>query len=129
MKSITNLMIDIYNMKNIDFMGYSFTLKNASFHHLVIPNRRGGPKEIWNGAILNSKTSHPYLHLIETVDYNVFSYITSEMIDMNIKGYLDIDNLRRIHDALEQFEDEHYVDRSKKGKLLINRSYMKRVKL
>ena len=48
---------------------------------------------------------------------------------MNIKGYLDIDNLRRIHDALTQFEDEHYVDRNKKGKLLINRSFMNRVKL
>lgn len=129
MKSITRLMINIYNLKKIDFMGYSFTKNNASYHHLVVPRRLGGPETIDNGAVLNGKTSHPYLHRIESVDLDMFNHITSEMIDINIKGYLDIYNLRKIDDILTQFEREHSSDTTKKGKLLIKEEYTRRVKL
>lgn len=128
MKSITRLMIDVYNLKKIDFMGYQFTKNNASYHHLVVPRRLGGPETIDNGAVLNGKTSHPYLHRIESVDLDMFNYITSEMIDINIKGYLDIYNLRKIDDILTQFEREHSSDTTKKGKLLIKEEYTRRVK-
>lgn len=129
MKSITRLMIDVYNLKKIDFMGYQFTKNNASYHHLVVPRRLGGPETIDNGAVLNGKTSHPYLHRIESVDLDMFNHITSEMIDINIKGYLDIYNLRKIDDILTQFEREHSSDTTKKGKLLIKEEYTRRVKL
>lgn len=129
MKSITRLMIDYYNLKKIDFMGYSFTKNNASYHHLVVPRRLGGPETIDNGAVLNGKTSHPYLHRIESVDLDMFNHITSEMIDINIKGYLDIYNLRKIDDILTQFEREHSSDTTKKGKLLIKEEYTRRAKL
>lgn len=129
MKSITRLMIDYYNLKKIDFMGYSFTKNNASYHHLVVPRRLGGLETIDNGAVLNGKTSHPYLHRIESVDLDMFNHITSEMIDINIKGYLDIYNLRKIDDILTQFEREHSSDTTKKGKLLIKEEYTRRAKL
>ena len=129
MKSITHLMIDYYNLKKIDFMGYSFTKNNASYHHLVVPRRLGGLETIDNGAVLNGKTSHPYLHRIESVDLDMFNHITSEMIDINIKGYLDIYNLRKIDDILTQFEREHSSDTTKKGKLLIKEEYTRRPKL
>ena len=129
MKSITHLMINYYNLKKIDFMGYSFTKNNASYHHLVVPRRLGGLETIDNGAVLNGKTSHPYLHRIESVDLDMFNHITSEMIDINIKGYLDIYNLRKIDDILTQFEREHSSDTTKKGKLLIKEEYTRRAKL
>ena len=46
------------------------------------------------------------------------------MIDMNIKGYLDMENLQQIKILLEQFELEHRNDVSKKGKRLIKREYI-----
>ena len=116
------------NQLGYDFMGYKLQKGDIyTFHHLIVPNRKGGPYAKWNGAILCGLTSHPYLHTIEAKDYDMFCFLTSEMIDMNIKGYLDINNLKRINDLLNQFEREHENDRSKKGKILIKQEYKKRI--
>lgn len=137
MKEITKLMIKEYKLMKLgyDFMGYDITNKNnLSFHHLIVPHRNCKAMGLGegylerNGAILNQNTSHDYLHLIEAKDYDMFLAITSELIDENVKGHLDIDNLRRIHDILECFEREHSNDRSKKGKVLIKQEYMRRRK-
>ena len=95
----------------------------------------GGKRTIENGALLmqgqyfQDSNSHDYLHLIEHIDYEIFSLITSEMIDQNIKGYLDVKNLKKIRVLLEYFEREHLNDRGKKGKLLIKQQYLIRPKL
>lgn len=129
-KPITREMIKKYGIKDFDFMGYDIKRKEAlSFHHLIIPHRYsreygiGEGYFMWNGAILVQDTSHEYLHIIEHIDFDVFCVLTSEMIDMNIKGKLDIENLRYIKDILLSFEREHDHDRNKKGKLLIKREY------
>ncbi|MCQ2978225.1 MAG: hypothetical protein MJ245_00305 [Clostridia bacterium] len=140
MKEITKIMIKKYALMKLkyDFMGYEFNQSNQlSFHHLIVPHRNCKSQGLgegyleWNGAILTQSPfsdSHDYLHVIESYDYDMFCYITSEMIDENIKGYLDPQNIRRIHDVLEQFEREHCSDRSKKGKLLIKEEYTRRHK-
>ena len=137
MREITKEMIEYYKIMKlqIDFMGYDVSKKNTlSFHHLIVPHRECKQKGLgegylwWNGAILNQPTSHDYLHLIEAKDYDMFLAITSEMIDQNIKGYLDRENLLRIRDILEQFEREHSSDRGKKGNLLIKEQYLRRVR-
>ena len=137
MREITKLMIKEYKLMKLgsDFMGYDITNKsNLSFHHLIVPHRNckalglGEGYLKWNGSILNQNTSHDYLHLIEAKDLDMFMAITSEMIDQNIKGRLDIENLRRIRDILECFEKEHSSDRSKKGRLLIKDDYVRRRK-
>lgn len=130
MKQVTKLMIDEFNIKKLgyDFMGYSLNRGDIyTFHHLIVPNRNGGAYARWNGAILCGQSSHPYLHTIEAKDYDMFCALTSEMIDMNIKGYLDLQNLRNIDDVLRCFEREHSGDRTKKGKLLIKDEYLKRM--
>lgn len=132
MREVTKLMINEFKIKQLgyDFMGYSLKKGDIyTFHHLIIPNRYGGPYARWNGAILCGKTSHPYLHLIEAKDYDMFCYLTSEMIDMNIKGYLDIKNLRNIDDVLTQFEREYSGAQTRKGKVLIKEEYVRRFKL
>lgn len=137
MREITRKMIDYYKIIKLkmDFMGYPVQRKSdLSFHHLILAKRNckntgfGEGYLWWNGAILNQSTSHDYLHLIESKDYDMFLAITSEMIDQNFKGYLDRENLLRIRDILEQFEREHCSDRSKKGNLLIKDSYLRRVR-
>ena len=128
MKEITKLMVNEFKIKQLgyDFMGYSLQKRDSiTFHHLIIPNRHGGPYARWNGAILFS-TPHQYLHVIESKDYDRFCYLTSEMIDMNIKGYLDIENLRHINDCLKSFEHENCSARTRKGKILIKEEYLRR---
>ena len=138
MREITKIMINQFRIMKLgfDFMGFTVDKKSSlSFHHLIIPRKNSKEYGIgegylfWNGAILRQDTSHDYLHLIEAKDYDIFLAITSEMIDQNIKGYLDINNLRRINDLLTAFEREHCSDRGKKGKLLIKDGYYRRMKL
>ena len=133
MKNITEQMIKDFKIMKLgfDFMGYKVDKKQSlSFHHLIIPHREsknygiGDGYLYWNGAILRQNTSHDYLHIIEKIDPDIFYELTSEMIDENIKGRLDIDNLKHIHDLLLYFEREHDHDTSKKGKLLIKREFV-----
>ena len=133
MKEITKIMVNDFKIMKLgyDFLGYKVNRKqDLSFHHLIIPRRHckeaglGEGYLYWNGAILRQNTSHDYLHLIEKIDPDIFYELTSEMIDENIKGRLDIDNLKRIHDLLLYFEREHDHDTSKKGKLLIKREFV-----
>ena len=133
MREITEKMIKDFKIMKLgfDFMGYKVDKKQSlSFHHLIIPHREsrnygiGDGYLYWNGAILRQNTSHDYLHIIEAKDYDLFLEITSEMIDENIKGKIDIDNLKRIRDLLLYFEREHDHDTSKKGKLLIKREFV-----
>lgn len=129
MKEISRLIIDTYNLKKIDFMGYYFNKSNASYHHLIIPRRNGGKETIENGVVLNGKTSHPYLHIIESIDQDIFDYITMEMIEEKYLCRIDEDNIRRIDDALDNFEKEYSNRRSSKGKLLIKPEFISGRKL
>lgn len=133
MKEITKIMVNDFKIMKLgmDFMGYHVNRKqDLSYHHLIIQRRHckeaglGEGYLYWNGAILRQNTSHNYLHIIEKIDPDIFYELTSEMIDENIKGRLDIDNLKRIHDLLLYFEREHDHDTTKKGKLLIKREFV-----
>ena len=110
---------------NMDFMGYELEKDDIfTFHHLIIPNCRKGPYELWNGAILCGKTSHPYLHVIEQTDADLFFFLTSEIIDQNIKGYLDYNNLLRIRYLLMCFEEKYIANHT--CNIKIKEEYFKR---
>ena len=109
MKCLTNEMIHDFRIMKLgyDFMGYAVKRKNElSYHHLITPKREckeqglGQGLYYWNGAILVQKTSHDYLHNIERADPEIFYLITSEMIDENLKGYLDTQNLLEMDELL-----------------------------
>ena len=128
MRTITKEMIEMYNIDNLkyDFMGYTFNnLNELSFHHLIIPHREckkagiGDGYVLWNGAILKQKTSHDYLHFIETIDRKIFLQITKEMIEENLKGKLDIENLKRIRELLLYFESKYKEEEP----LILKRKY------
>lgn len=138
MDAVTKEMVKLYKLKKVglDFMGYKIDKTcNISYHHLLIPTRYGGKRTIENGAILmqgqrrGESNSHDYLHLIERIDPEIFCFITSEMLDQNIKGKLDIENLKQIRELLLYFESQHANDRGNKGKLLIKPQYLIRPKL
>lgn len=129
MKEITKLMIKKYALMKLkyDFMGYQLQRSNQlSYRHLIIPKRYKGPMTFENGAILVQRTSHDYLHIIEQHDLDMFLAITSEMIDQNLKGYLDWKNLKAIDDILRQFEREYCSLRNGKKKPLIREEYIEK---
>ena len=129
MKEVTKDLINNFNINELgyDFMGYEKQYKDMlSFHHLLIPNRYGGPYAYWNGVILYT-IPHKYLHLIECKDYNTFCYITSEMQDMKVKGYLDTYNLKLIGELLSEFEYKFDGKLTSKGKKLIKPEFKNRL--
>lgn len=133
MRGITKLMVNDFNLNKLgyDFAGFHFNRTNElSFHHLIVPHKDsksfgiGEGYVYWNGAILVQNTSHDYLHLIERINRPMFLAITDELVKENKQGYVDIDNIRRIHSIMEEFEDTYGDMRSKKGKLLVKREYI-----
>ena len=124
MKEITKLIIEEYNLKKIDFMGYRLNKKDASYHHLIIPRRLGGEESVDNGAVLNGRTSHPYLHVIENIDKGLFWEITDEMVREKELGRLDEECLKNIDEILGYFEYKYHDLRTSKGKVLIKEEYV-----
>ena len=133
MREITKLMINDFNLKKLkyDFAGFKFNKTNElSFHHLVIPHKDsqsfgiGEGYVYWNGAILVQATSHNYLHLIENIDRPMFLAITDELVKENKQGYVDLINIKHIHDIMKDFEYMYKNERGKKGKLLIKKEYI-----
>lgn len=126
MKPITNLMVNMYNLKKIDFMGYKVSKDNPyTFHHLL-KRCHGGIETIENGAIL-TKYSHEYLHIVESRDLELYNYINNVLKQINeqkheplLRQILAIDYL------LKLFEHDHMNDRSSKNKALIKREYLRR---
>lgn len=139
MRNVTITMINEYGLKKCkcDFMGYKLQKDDTySFHHLVLSHKACNELEMenngyfkWNGAVLCGGTSHPYLHTIERYDSELFYLISCEMLDMNIKGHLDIRNLVNIHDMLKDFEERFKGEKTKRGNLIIPDKYEKRLNL
>ena len=130
MKDITYEMVREYQIKELgyDFMGYYRQLGDRyTFHHTILPKRDGGQEEKKNGSILYT-TPHVYIHTIEEYEEQAFAYITMEIMQMNLKGYLDPVNIKRIHDTLEWFESRYGEEQLRGGKMLIKDNFRNRVK-
>jgi hypothetical protein len=131
LKQITKLLIDDFNINKLgyDFMGFSLQRGDIyTFHHLIVPARKGGAMAKWNGAVLCGKTSHEYLHRIENINREIFELITNEMVDMKIKQFLDPYNLKQIGDLLSYFENEYSWLKTRNGNDLIKEEYRRRNK-
>lgn len=129
MKEITKLMMNEWKMQSMDWMGY--TLEKGeyfSYHHLRVPKREGGSADVYNGAILIQSAGHDYLHTIERCDREMFEYITQILIEINEQRYMPTkEQLIRIRDALQTFENEWQGKRTSKGKLIVKQRYLRRV--
>lgn len=118
---ITNFKLQKIGM---DFMGYEFHVKGSSYHHLIIPRRKGGLVTYENGSVLMQATAHNYLHTIERYDEELFKYINRFMINQKEKEQIDLTDIEKINDCLKYFEKEHYGQTTKKGKQLIKYEYI-----
>lgn len=129
MKNITVTMVNIYGMQKVDWMGYELQKDDMfSYHHNITKKEDGGNYSIKNGAILCGKTSHPYIHLIESLDFDMYLYLTKLLTEVNLQRHMPTDKqFVMINNILRQFENEHEKERNKKGKILIKEEYKKRI--
>lgn len=126
MKQITKLMVNMYSLKKIDFMGYKVSKDNPYTYHHLIKRCYGGKETIENGAVL-TKNSHEYLHIVETRDLELYNYINNVLKQINEQGHEPLLRQRLAIDYLfKLFEHDHMNDRSSKNKRLIKDSYLKR---
>lgn len=129
-------MIKKYCLRKLkyDMMGYMFKKpQELSFHHTILSHKYckklglGEGYWEWNGSILVQKTSHDFLHIVENYDFDRFLAITNELIDENIKEYVDKDNLIVINDILKGFEREYCSVRNRNNNLIIKEEYTRRL--
>lgn len=119
-------MRSIYRIRHYDFMGYNIrNVSDLSYHHIK-KDCDGGPKTIENGALLAKNTAHPYLHVIEDRDLDMYIYINKILKIINEqKSPPTKAQLIAIRNVLLQFEDEHRKEVNTAGKLLIKQRYIK----
>lgn len=126
MRKILNLMIDYYNLKGIDFMGYKVTKHNPYTYHHILKRCHGGNETLENGAIL-TKYSHQYLHVIESRDLEMYNQINNILKEINKQGFRPLERqILAIDYILRIFESEHFEDKTAKGKILIRKEFLKR---
>ena len=127
MKNVVCNMLKIYvPYSGFDWMNYRLVKDDISYHHIT-KKSDGGKKTIENGALLQSTTSHPYLHLIENVDIDTYLALNDVFKDINMQKHEPTLMQRGIiEDILLRFEEEHRWDKDRNGMLLIRAKYLKR---
>lgn len=130
-KAMKKILIRDFKLQKIgmDFMGYDFHIRGASYHHLNTPRRAGGLITYENGAILMQSTAHDYLHTIENYDVELFDCITLAMQNEKEKKRIDVEDLRYIRDCLKYFEKDYCGKYTKKGKPIIKERYLTKRKI
>lgn len=127
MDATLKTLINIYNMQDIDWMGYKLQ-ERFSYHH-IIKRCHKGKRTIDNGAVLYL-SSHSYLHTIEYYDLQKYIFINNILKDINNQRTMPtMEQLKQINYILKQFELEHDGESSTRGKLLIKDEYRKRIVL
>lgn len=125
MDATLKTLINIYNMNDIDWMGYKLQ-ERFSYHHIV-KRCHHGERTINNGAVLYL-SSHSYLHLLEYYDLQKYIFINNILKDVNTQRYMPTEEqLKQIDYILREFEKEHDGEVSTRGKVLIKDEYRKRI--
>lgn len=125
MKEIVRQMIELFQMENIDWLGYELQEGDIfNFHHIV-DKSRGGKEIIDNGSILCNGSSHQYLHIIEYKDFDMYLYLSNILLSINNQRTMPNKQQQlAIESLLQQFEREHCSDVNAKGKPLIREKYL-----
>ena len=126
MKPVTKLMITEYAMKSVDWMGYTLMRGDMFTYHHIEKRENGGKVTVENGAILCGKTGHPYLHIIEHIDPDMYHYLNGILMSINRCRHIDVHLLEEIDRTLKIFERENQGRKNAKGKTLIKDIYTER---
>lgn len=126
MDFVTRELITIYKPLDLDWLNFKITRENPITYHHIDKREFGGKKTIDNGALL-TRTSHQYLHLIESKEDKLYYAINQLLKLINKQKTPPTQEQRQIMDfLLDEFYKEHYNDKNAKGKPLIKDKYLKR---
>lgn len=126
MNNVVNLIIKIYNVKKIDWMGYKLSKNNPYTYHHLIKKCDGGNVNVKNGAILTND-AHEYLNVIEAYDIELYEYINNVLKQINEQGFSPLKRqLLAIDFILKQFEQKYKNQTNSKGKQIIKIKYLDR---
>ena len=121
MSNILQLMIRIWGMNTMDWMGYD-NLERYSFHHLT-KKCDGGEKIISNGGVLH-QNSHSYLHTIEYYDPDKYIFINNILRQVNEQKCMTTkEQLEQIRYVLKEFQNEYEGKTSSRDKPIIKLEY------
>ena len=121
MSDMLKLMIRIWEMNTMDWLGYD-NLEKYSFHHLI-KKSDGGQKIISNGAVLH-QNSHSYLHTIENYDLDKYIYLNTILRAVNEQMTMPtIEQLKQIKLVLKEFQNEYEGKNSSRDKPIIKKEY------
>lgn len=122
MSDVTKLMIKIWSMERMDWLGFE-NLEQYSFHHIK-KKCDGGEKKMNNGAILH-KSSHELLHTIEHYDLDKYIYLNKILKDVNTQRFLTTkEQLEQIRLVLIEFQKEYENKLSSRDKPIIKKEYL-----
>lgn len=129
MNKITQEMLKIYKpISHLDWMNYHLVRKDVTFHHIQ-KHENGGKRTIENGALL-MPLSHQYLHLIECKEIELYKILNRLFKIVNEQKYEPTREQRQLVESLlREFEELHKWDKNSKGKLVLQRKYLKREKI
>lgn len=82
MKHKTKVMVQKYNTRKKDWMGYTIDRSNKLTIHHIFKQVYGGPNDFSNYALLVEK-SHNYLHLLEMKDHEVYLQLNALFKELN----------------------------------------------
>lgn len=126
MDFVTRELITIYKPLDLDWLNFKITRENPITYHHIDKREFGGKKTIDNGALL-TRTSHQYLHLIESKEDKLYYAINQLLKLINKQKTPPTQEQRQIMDyLLDEFYKEHSKDKNAKGKPLIKEKYLKR---
>ena len=121
MGDVLKLMIRIWDMNTMDWLGYD-NLEKYSFHHLI-KKSDGGQKIISNGAVLH-QNSHSYLHTIENYDLDKYIYLNTILKTINEQKTMPtIEQLKQIRYVLKEFQNEYGEKNSSRDKPIVKKEY------
>ncbi len=120
-------MRSIYRLRHYDFMGYTFrNINDLSYHH-IIKKSDGRLKTLENGALLVKDTAHPYLHIIEEKEYEMYVFINNILKAINTQQcHPTLEQLKEIRRVLLEFESIHIHDLNSAGQPIIKKKYLDR---
>lgn len=121
MSDLLKFMIQMWNMNDIDWLGYESN-ERYSFHHLK-KKSDGGKKIVSNGAVLH-QSSHTYLHTIEYYDLDKYLYLNKILKDVNNQMQMTTkEQLQQIRYVLKEFQEEYEDKKSSRDKDIIKKEY------
>lgn len=119
-------MLKIYKpVSHLDWMNYKLVKTEVTYHHIQ-KACDSGKTTIENGALL-MPIAHQYLHLIENMEIETYVRLNEMFRQINAQRSEPTPEQRAmIEYILEVFEDVHRWDKGNKGKILIQKKYLKR---